>query len=150
MADGTATRSQSTFRLAYAVQIGIAAPPERVWALLTDADGFSRWNGAVTSLRGPIALGQKLELRVPVSSRTFSPKVTALEPSSRMVWSDGFAPMFRGVRTFSLDANGGGTTFSMEEVFSGLMLPMIRGSLPDFTEPFERFARDLKKAAEAA
>ena len=149
MSDGVATRSQRTFRLAYAVQIHVDAPAERVWALLTDADGYPRWNGAVTSLRGPIALGQKLELRVPISERTFSPKVTALEPNVHMVWSDGVAPMFRGVRTFSLEPSGVGTTFSMEEVFSGLMLPMIRGSLPDFTEPFETFARDLKKAAEA-
>ena len=55
MSDGVATRSQRTFRLAYAVQIHVDAPAERVWALLTDADGYPRWNGAVTSLRGPIA-----------------------------------------------------------------------------------------------
>jgi hypothetical protein len=37
----------------------------------------------------------------------------------------------------------------MTEVFSGAMLPMIRRSLPDFGPPFEAFARDLKRAAEA-
>jgi hypothetical protein len=42
------------------------------------------------------------------------------------------------------------TELAMEEVFSGLMLPMIRGSLPDFGPAFEAFARDLKRAAEAA
>jgi hypothetical protein len=66
-----------------------------------------------------------------------------------MVWSDGFAPMFRGVRTYTLTENADGTTgFSMREVFSGLMLPMIRGSLPDFGPPFEQFAADLKCEAE--
>jgi hypothetical protein len=28
------------------------------------------------------------------------------------------------------------------------MLPMIAGSLPDFTAPFDTYAADLKKAAE--
>ena len=34
----------------------IAAPPERIWALLTDAAGFPVWNSTVTSLKGRIAL----------------------------------------------------------------------------------------------
>ena len=68
-----------------------------------------------------------------------------------MVWSDGMAPMFKGVRTFTLDPRGDGTTtFTMEEVFSGVMLPMIRGSLPDFAPSFEAYAADLKREAEAA
>ena len=44
----------------------------------------------------------------------------------------------------------GSTEFSMVEVFRGVMLPMIAGSLPDFTAPFEQFASDLKRAAEAS
>ena len=43
----------------------------------------------------------------------------------------------------------GATEFTMHEAFSGLMLPMIRGTLPDFGPPFERYAADLKRAAEA-
>lgn len=66
-----------------------------------------------------------------------------------MQWSDGFAPMFKGVRTFTLTPKGNGVTeFAMTEVFSGLMLPMIKGSLPDFRDAFETYARDLKRAAE--
>ena len=37
----------------------------------------------------------------------------------------------------------------MTEVFTGLMLPMIAGSLPDFVPVFETYATDLKNAAEA-
>jgi hypothetical protein len=36
----------------------------------------------------------------------------------------------------------------MTEVFSGLMLPMIGGRLPDFGPIFERYAADLKARAE--
>ena len=81
--------------------------------------------------------------------RTFKPRVTRFVPPSEMVWSDGFAPMFRGVRTYTLAPKpGGGTEFAMTEVFSGLMLPMIRRSLPDFGPVFETYAADLKRAAE--
>ncbi len=60
------------------------------------------------------------------------------------------APMFKGIRVFTLTENGGGTTrFSMQETLSGLMLPMIKGSLPDFGPVFERYASDLKREAES-
>lgn len=148
--DGRAHKTRTTFRLECAVGARIAAPPERVWALLTDASGFPKWNSTVTSLEGPIELGRKLAITVPAApGRTFRPKVAELEVGARMVWRDGFAPMFQGVRTFTLaPASGGGTDFTMAEVFTGLMLPMIAGSLPDFVPIFETYAADLKRAAE--
>jgi hypothetical protein len=38
----------------------------------------------------------------------------------------------------------------MEERLSGLLLPLIKGSLPDFRPIFERYANDLKREAERA
>lgn len=81
--------------------------------------------------------------------RVFKPTVTELVRAKRMVWSDGMAPMFKGVRTFSLEERADGSTdFAMVEVFAGVMLPLIKGSLPDFGPPFEQYAADLKRAAE--
>ena len=131
------------------VRCNIAASPKVIWALLTNAADFPRWNSTVTSITGEIAKGNKLKLEVPVSERTFTPKVIELVPESRMVWGDGMAPMFRGERTFTLTPREDGTTdFSMVEVFSGIMLPMIKGSLPDFVPVFEQYAKDLKREAE--
>lgn len=145
-----AEKTESTFRLSYAVAAEVRATPERVWALLTDAAAFPSWNTTVTSLAGTIALGEKLALQVPLApGRTFRPKVTRLEPARLMVWSDGFAPMFKGVRTFTLTPKGEGVTeFAMREDFSGLFLPMIKGSLPDFRAAFDTYAADLARAAE--
>jgi len=144
-----ATKSATTFRMECAVSSHIAAPPSRVWALLTNAADFPRWNSTVTRIEGDIVLGAKLKMTVPISERTFTPKVTELDAPTRMVWSDGAAPMFKGVRTFTLAERADGSTdFSMREVFSGLMLPMIKGSLPDFGPPFEQYAADLKREAE--
>jgi hypothetical protein len=147
-----AVTQRGTFRVAYAIRCTIEAPPERVWTLLTDGPGFARWNSTVSRLDGTIAAGEKLALEVPTApGRVFRPKVRAFEPSRRMVWSDGMAPMFKGVRTFSLTPLGSGSTeFQMNEELSGLLLPMIKASLPDFGPVFETYAADLKRAAEAA
>ncbi|MBL8742287.1 MAG: SRPBCC domain-containing protein [Myxococcales bacterium] len=145
-----AVQEKAAFRMSCAVSCTIAAPPERIWALLTNAEDFPRWNSTVSKVGGTIQLGEKLALEVPAApGRTFKPKVTQLEPNRSMEWSDGFAPMFKGVRTFTLAPNAdGSTTFEMVEVFSGLMLPMIKGSLPDFGPSFEAYAADLKREAE--
>lgn len=149
MVDGKAQVRASTFRLECGISTTIAAPADRIWQLLTNADDFPRWNSTVTEIRGPIALGSKLSLKVPSSERTFTPRVSTFEPGRRMVWSDGMAPMFKGVRTFELQSTDEGTRFSMVEALWGLMLPMIKGSLPDFAPIFERYAADLKSEAES-
>ena len=133
----------------YSVTQEIAASPARIWSLLTDASAFPDWNSTVSRLGGRIALGEKLRLEVPLApGRTFKPQVTVFEPDRRMQWSDGAAPMFRGVRTFTLEPHGALTRFVMEETFSGILLPMIKPSLPDFTAAFASFADDLKRASE--
>jgi hypothetical protein len=147
---GKAHQSKSTFRMECAVGINVRAKPDTLWALLTNAAVLPKWSSTVTAVEGTIALGERLALRVPAApGRVFKPRVTELEPQKRMVWSDGAAPMFKGVRTFTLTPKDDGTTdFAMVEVFSGVMLPMIKGSLPDFGPPFEQYAGDLKREAE--
>lgn len=147
----TATKTSTTFRTSCAVAIPIRATPDRIWRLLTDADDMPRWNTTITSLRGPIAPGAKLELRVPLApGRVFKPRVKELDSAAgRMVWSEGAAPMFKGERTYTLTPRPDGTTeFAMVEVFRGLMLPLVKRSLPDFAPAFEAYARDLKAEAE--
>jgi hypothetical protein len=147
---GRASKVRTAFRLECGVRIAIAATPERIWSLLTNAADFPRWNSTVSTLEGTIALGQRIKLTVPIApGRTFKLKVSVFEPGLRMVWRDGMAPMFKGVRTFTLERSiGGWTVFSMVEVFSGLMLPLIAKALPDFGPSFEEYARDLKAEAE--
>ncbi len=146
----SATKTATTFHMEYAVQTKINASAETVWALLTNAAAFPKWNSTVTSIEGTIAEGQALKLKVPsAKDRTFTPKVSNVVPARSMVWSDGMAPIFKGVRTFTLTPNADGTTdFAMVETFSGMMLPMIKGSLPDFVPVFDTYAADLKRAAE--
>lgn len=148
---GRATKSKTTFRMTYAVGANINAPANRIWALLTDAQAFPQWNSTVQSIEGKIAPGQTIKLYVKVApGRAFKLTVSEFVPDQRMVWSDGNF-VFRGVRTYTLTPQADKTTdFTMAEVFSGAMLPLIAGSLPAFGPEFEKFAADLKWAAEQA
>lgn len=140
-------KDESTFSLRYAVKRTIPASAEVVWSKLTDAAGFAKWNSTVESIEGRIAVGEKLAIRVPIApGRKFTPKVAELVRNERMVWQDGFCPMFQGTRTFTLTRRGSSTDFEMIEVFRGIMLPMIKSSLPDFRPVFDQYAADLEAA----
>jgi len=82
--------------------------------------------------------------------RTFKVKVTRFVPNEEMVWRQGNPLLFLGVRTYSLGSNpnGSSTRFQMTEEFSGLMLPLIAGRLPDFGPIFEQYAFDVKAESE--
>src|SRR6185436_2329190 len=102
MAAFTAT-TRSTFKLEASSVREIDAPPARVWALLTDAPNYQRWNSTVTRIDGRIAAGETLRLFVPGTARAFSPRVSVFSPERRMVWRGGFWPMLEGVRVFELE-----------------------------------------------
>ncbi len=136
----------------YSVKKTISAPADEVWALLTTAAAYPEWNSTIVSLEGEVALGNRIKLVSTVNpKRAFKLTVSEMDEPRRMVWSDGMPlGLFRGVRTFTLSPAGeGATTFEMEEVFSGLLEPLISKSIPDMTDSFEEFGESLKRAAEA-
>lgn len=136
--------------LEYRVGVTIAATPDVVWALLTDAAAYPQWNSTVISVDGEIAAGEQIDLKATIDpERTFELTVSTFEPNRTLVWEDG-GNAFRGVRTFTLTPRGDGTTeVTMAEVFTGSMMGMIEGKLPDFRPTFDAFAADLERAAEA-
>lgn len=135
----------------YTVSRSIQAEPRVIWDLLTDAGSYPSWNPAVLGIEGTIAEGERIKLTSIVNpGRQFKLTVTNFNPTSSMVWSDGMPlGLFKGVRTYTLTpGNNGATDFKMEEVFSGLMEPLISKSIPDQTESFNLFADGLKTEAE--
>jgi hypothetical protein len=151
MTSARVTKSQGMLSVACGVEINIAANAARIWNLLTDAAGFPRWNSTISGIEGQIREGGRLRLHVPGTERTFTPTVSGVVPNETMTWTGGFAPLFKGVRTFVLKARTDGSTdFVMAERFSGLMLPLAKGSMPDFGPVFAAFADDLKRESERA
>lgn len=143
--NGKATTVRKTFSRETSVSISIQADPTIVWALLTNASDYPRWNSTVTSIEGNIALGEKIKLKsILDAKRTFKLKVKEFEADKRLVWGDG-----QGNRIYTITKNGDGTvTFSMVEKIGGLMFPMYANMIPPFDESFEKFASDLKRESE--
>ncbi len=136
----------------YSVTRSIQAAPEVVWGLLANASTYADWNPTIVSIQGPISLNGTVSLVSTVNpKRTFKVNVDVMEPSRRLVWSDGMPlGLFKGERTFLLEPSGSGTQFTMTEEYTGLMSGLIFKSIPDLTESFNQFADGLKSAAEAA
>ncbi|MBK9759473.1 MAG: SRPBCC domain-containing protein [Flavobacteriales bacterium] len=141
--DSQATTVKTTFHRETSVSTIIKADPAIIWALLTNASDYPRWNSTVTSIQGNIALGEKIVLKSTLDAKR-SFKVKEFEPTKRLAWGDG-----KGLRTYTLRNNGDGTvTFSMTERIGGLMFPMYAKYIPSFDASFNAFAADLKKEAE--
>ncbi|HEV8504594.1 MAG TPA: SRPBCC domain-containing protein [Chitinophagaceae bacterium] len=142
---------KTTFSMTCKVEVKIYTNAETIWGLLTDAKGFSRWNSTVTGIDGDIREGERIQIHVPGTNRTFRPRVSDVEINKHMRWSNGVAPLFRGSRTFELrQCDDESTDFIMEEKFDGFIFAMVKNRLPDFKLIFEKYAFDLKNEAERA
>ena len=139
--------TKSFFSRETEVAVDIRARPEDVWAVLTNAADYPKWNSTVVSLQGNIAVGEKIQLKSILDpKRTFKLKVRELDPPRRMVWGDAL-----GKRSYEIAAKDSSTvTFSMREKIGGPLFPLFAKMIPPFDEVFDRFAADLKKRLEGA
>ena len=142
--NGKAVTSKSTFSRETSISVHIEADAAIIWALLTNAADFPRWNSTVISISGKIQNGETIELKSTLDEkRTFKLKIKEFVPNQRLVWGD---PM--GSRVYSLEKAGKGTQFKMSEKIGGPLFPLFAGMIPSFDESFDKFAADLKKEAE--
>lgn len=145
---GKAVTVKTTFSRETTIQISIRADAAIIWALLTSASDYPRWNTTVVSIEGSISKGEKIKLRSVLNpKRMFKLTVREFEAGRRMVWGGG-----QGSRVYTLKENSDGTvTFLMTEKIGGLLFPMYAKMIPPFDESFETFetfAACLKKEAE--
>jgi hypothetical protein len=136
----------------FAAATTIRARPETVWALLTDASGYPRWNSTVVKIDGQIAPGGTITVHAKTApGRAFPLKISEFVPMRRMVWSGGMPlGLFTGTRTFVLTPRASGDVdFAMDETYRGALAPLITRSTPDLQPAFDTFAADLKRSAEA-
>jgi uncharacterized protein YndB with AHSA1/START domain len=142
---GKATTIKTTFSRETSIGIEIKADPAILWALLTNARDYPRWNSTVIAIDGNIALGETIRLKSILDpKRTFKLKVLEFESAKRLTWGDG-----QGNRVYELtDKGNGNVAFRMIEKIGGLMFPLYAKYIPPFDKSFEQFAGDLKKEAE--
>ena len=143
--NGKAVTTKKTFSRETAVSIDIQADKSILWALLTNANDFPRWNSTIISIEGSIAEGENIKLKATLDpKREFKLKVKEFEPETRLVWGDAM-----GNRVYSLKSIGNNlTNFSMVEKIGGPLFPLFAKMIPPFDHAFEQYAKDLKSEAE--
>lgn len=128
-----------------AVTIDIQADKSIIWALLTNASDYPRWNSTIISIEGSITKGAKIQLKSTLDpNRVFKLSVKEFDVGNKLAWGDAM-----GKRVYTLKSIGNGlTNFSMNERIGGPIFPLFGKMIPPFDKSFEQFASDLKKEAE--
>lgn len=127
--------------------IHLPAPPEKVWAILTDFAAYPDWNPFITRASGDWAVGNTVAITA--GGMAFKPKVLAFDPSRELRWKGKllFNGIFDGEHYFLLTDKGDGTTqLEHGEYFSGLLVPAFRRKLETETKAgFEGMNEALKE-----
>jgi len=117
----------------FRISIDIAAPPERVWQVMSDVDRWHEWTRSVTSItrkdHGAFVVGSRAVIRQP----KFPPalwKVTAIGPGPTFEWTNR-APGVRVVARHGVEpiATGARAALSLEYhgLFAGFLARMTKG-----------------------
>ena len=134
--------------------IDIAAPQERVWAVMSDVERWPEWTRSVTRVerldRGPLAVGSRARVRQPRFPAAVW-TVTALEPGRFFEWRSP-APGLLSVGGHRVEAAGdGGSRVTLSLTWSGPLAAVMRLLFGKLSRRYvEMEARGLKRRAEAA
>ena len=131
--------------------IDIAAPPQRVWAVMSDVERWPEWTPSVSRLEllspGPLAIGSKARIRQP----KFPPaiwRVTALEPGVSFSWVS-TAPGLVVSGQHAVAARDGGTQATLSLHFGGPLGGLWARVTRGITEQYLGFeAAGLKRRSE--
>ena len=136
-------------------EIVIKATPEIVWAILTDFDNYPNWNPFIKSIKGQVAVGNKIIARLEppkAKGMTFKPSVLIFDANKEFKWLGHllFPGLFDGEHKFELFDNGNGTTnFRQSEKFKGLLVSLFKKMLDNnTTNGFNLMNQKLKELAE--
>jgi hypothetical protein len=135
--------------------IPIAAPPERVWEVLTDFESYPSWNPFIRGVTGRPATGTELEVRIhPPGGRpmTFRPTVLTADAPRELRWLGRVVlpGVFDGEHIFQIEPSGdGGSRFVQRERFRGLLVPLFGATLRKTEAGFAAMNDALKRRAEA-
>src|SRR6185369_17533342 len=89
--------------------VAIDAPPDKVWAVLTDISSYPSWNSYIVEANGTLKVGEKLKIVEEIDGRRNSHvvRVARFDPTNRvLVWqgSSLLPALFQWSEWISVDA----------------------------------------------
>jgi uncharacterized protein YndB with AHSA1/START domain len=111
----------------FSITIEIAAPPDRVWAVLADIERWSEWTPTVTRIqrldRGPLVVGSRVRIRQPkLLPATW--QVSELQPERSFTWITR-SPGVCVTGEHGVEPTVGGTRVMLSLRFSGVLGPLV-------------------------
>jgi uncharacterized protein YndB with AHSA1/START domain len=135
----------------FSVTSEIAAPPERVWAVMFDVDRWHEWTPSITSVTRvdgrPLELGTRVLIRQPrfPAARW---TVTTLEPGKRFEWTSK-APGLRVIGTHAVAPAEAGTVALLSIEIDGMLGGLWESLTREITQKYVTMeARGLKARSE--
>lgn len=134
----------------------VAAPPVRVWTLLTAFEGYPAWTRSV-QLSGAPVRGQGIDHRVPLSLAGRAPRpmnlpaiVREAQPGRLLVWALGLPGVISIRFSFELTPERGGTRLRHAVAVGGLIGRFARGRFERMLgPPIRALVADAAKALSA-
>lgn len=122
----------------YTVSIDIQAPPDRVWAIMSDVRRWHEWTPSVTSIRrldeGPLRVGSRAMVRQPKVPPALW-RVTEIEEGRRFSWVTG-TPIARATGRHSVEPTPGGSRATLALEYSGLLGAFVARLLDDINRRY--------------
>ena len=136
-------------------RIEINAAAKRIWSILADFPAYSEWNPFIRSISGRFEAGARLRVTIrPKGGRemTFRPMVISATPNGEFRWQGRLLVpgLFDGQHFFKLEPKTPQqTVFTHGELFSGLLVPLLKATLDRGTrQGFVDMNEALKARAE--
>jgi hypothetical protein len=136
-------------------EVEIDAPPEQVWAVLTDFAAYHEWNPFITGLRGRLETGARLRVELSYADgrhTSFRPSLVSLKPAEELRWIAKlwFKGLFDGEHFFQLSAiDRNRTRLVQGENFSGLLVKLAANTLTQNARGFVGMNAALKRRVES-
>jgi hypothetical protein len=134
----------------------IDAPPEKVWAVITDLSSFPLWNPFIVRADGELRPGGRLHVTLQVPEMrlvSFRPRLLVVEPGREIRWRGvtGLRGLFDGVHSLSVEPlPDGRSRFRTHEDVTGVLLPVLGRVMQRTQRGFELLAEAVKVRAEAS
>jgi uncharacterized membrane protein len=135
------------------VSVNIDAPPEKVFAVLSDVGRWPEWTATMTSVQrmesGPFVVGSSARVRQP-KLRPAVWRVTELEDGRNFTWVTR-SPGLRMSASHSIEHQGAGSRVALSLELTGLIAPVVARLFGGLMERYiTTESQGLKKRCESA